>query len=179
MKHKLKNFYLFIVTATILFNCTGQKNLNTVTEKDNVQIPPALTKYKSDENYIRATTFGVDKTSTGAKSKAINLARKELMVKVESYLSNIVGSLMFYMNDQEGLNGRDEYNEIKRNALNSIMMSARIVDFVELEKGNNGKLLWVVMDIPKIKINDVFLVIVDSTKFPLKAKSSLKKIKLH
>jgi len=86
--------------------------------------------------------------SEGAKSKAINLARKELKVKVESYLSNIVGKLMFYLNEEEVLGGRDDYNELKRNALNSIMMSARIVDYVELEKDINGKLYWVVMDIP-------------------------------
>jgi len=161
-----------------IFNdCNNQKVITKSNSTKSFNIPESLKEYKTNRDYIRVTTYAIDETLSGAKSKAINNAKAEIGNIIEKHLKNVAEAINY--GQPLDYKWRDEmFTVFTRNTINNSILSARIVNAEEIKGQGDKYIYWVVMDIPKGKIKDTYITEVTTSRRNIKINKDLGKYRL-
>ncbi len=163
MQTRSTSFILIAISVLFFINCSRQKTIITAKNVEKITVPSSLKEYKTDESFIRVISYGINETSEGAKSSAINIAKDQMTERLTMLLSNVIISFNFGLRTNS-ISERYWNNRLIRNTVNKVMLSLRFVDSFEKEEPNRKYIYWIVMDVPKAKIKDNFITEIDMSK---------------
>lgn len=118
-----------------------------------IQIPFTEKKYKSDENYFRASSYGKSPDMAMAQSMALTNTKKVLAGLIESKVQSVMQIYTLQVESNTDVDFARETKELIKNVINQVLNDIHVMDEIAIRNGNIIE-YYMVLEIPKKKIEE-------------------------
>ncbi|BDD02666.1 hypothetical protein [Aureibacter tunicatorum] len=139
MKKSSLAFVALLASGMFLESCKSKKVATAIDSGEEIEviIPCSGEEYKSDEDFIRATSMGESQDLTLAKKKARNNTLQELAGKIQTTVQVVVDNYQNSTETQDGEVIQKRYEELTREVIEQ-KISNYITACEKLTKTKNG-----------------------------------------
>ncbi len=152
---KRNNLFLLaglIGSLTLLSACSSSIALNKVDDSKEIKLPFREKEYKTNAEFVRATSNGESRDLQGSEMIARHNA--------EAILANTIGSVVKGVTEQYFQNTSDnssndfskKFESTTRTITNEAISNIRVLDTKTLRKGNGVYDTWIVIEVTKKSI---------------------------
>lgn len=118
-----------------------------------IQIPFTEKKYKSDENYFRASSYGKSPDMTMAQSSALTNTKKVLAGLIETKVQSVIQIYTLQTESNTDVDFARETSELIKNTINQVLNDIHIMDEKAIRNGNVIE-YYMVLEVPKKKVEE-------------------------
>lgn len=136
-----------IAIAAILFG-----GIASLTAQE-IEIPFQDKKYKSDENYFRAMSYGKSPDMAVAQSTALANTKKVLAGMIETKVQSVMEIYTLQTESNSDVDFGRVTNELIRNVVNQVLNDIHVMDEKAVRSGNVIE-YYMVLEVPKKKVEE-------------------------
>ena len=143
----MKKIMRIVAIAAILVS-----GITTLTAQE-IEIPFQDKKYKSDENYFRAMSYGKSPDLTMAQGTALTQTKKVLAGLIETKVQSVMEIYTLQIETNSDVDFGRATNEIIRNVVNQTLNDIHILGEKAVRNGNIIE-YYMVLEVPKKKVEE-------------------------